>query len=321
MRIAVVGAGLSGLVAARALAERHHVTVFDKGRSVGGRLATRRIGDGMIDHGAQFFTVRGAELQSQVDNWLDRGIARIWNHGFPGREDGFPRYIGTKGMNSLAKDIAVGLDYRTNHFVFAVRESADRSEGHWEVVIDDGSVQKTDAVILTCPGRQSWALLAPADLGLPSELFESDFKRTLALLVTLDRPSLVPQPGGLQFDPDDPDVAFGFIADCQHKGVSPIPAVVFHASAPWSVEHWDDGLPSIQSAMLERAAPWLGDATITEAQVKKWRFAGPSGIWPERCFHDAERQLVLAGDAFAGPKFEGAYNSGLAAAAAIDPAA
>jgi renalase len=315
----VVGAGLSGLVAARALAARHDVTVFDKGRSVGGRLATRRIGDGAVDHGAQFFTVRGVELQNQVDDWLDRSIATVWNHGFPGREDGFPRYIGTKGMNSLAKDIAAGLDCRTNQFVFAVREAADRSERHWEVVIDDGSVEAVDAVVLTCPGRQSWALLAPAVRDLPSALFESDFKRTLALLVTLDRPSLVPAPGGLQFDPDDPEVAFGFIADNQLKGVSPVPAVVFHASAPWSVEHWNDELDSIRVAMLKRAEPWLGNAAVTEAQVKKWRFAGPTGIWPERCFHDADRRLVLAGDAFAGPKFEGAFNSGLAAAAALDP--
>lgn len=59
MRIVIVGAGLSGLVAARSLAASgHDVSVLDKGRGVGGRLATRRIGDAVLDHGAQFFTVR-----------------------------------------------------------------------------------------------------------------------------------------------------------------------------------------------------------------------------------------------------------------------
>ena len=56
----VVGAGISGLLAAQELtAAGWRVVVLDKGRGVGGRMATRRVGDGTFDHGAQFFTVRG----------------------------------------------------------------------------------------------------------------------------------------------------------------------------------------------------------------------------------------------------------------------
>ena len=40
----------------------HEVIVVDKGRGVGGRMATRRVpslsGEATFDHGAQFFTVR-----------------------------------------------------------------------------------------------------------------------------------------------------------------------------------------------------------------------------------------------------------------------
>ncbi len=89
MRVVVVGAGLSGLVAARRLADDHEVVVLDKGRSVGGRLATRRIGDAVLDHGAQFFTVRGEALRAHTDDWLARGVARVWCHGF-GDGDGYP---------------------------------------------------------------------------------------------------------------------------------------------------------------------------------------------------------------------------------------
>ncbi|MEZ5225442.1 MAG: FAD-dependent oxidoreductase [Acidimicrobiales bacterium] len=43
----IIGAGLAGLVAARRLSESgRRVIVVDKGRSVGGRLATRRLGSG-----------------------------------------------------------------------------------------------------------------------------------------------------------------------------------------------------------------------------------------------------------------------------------
>jgi predicted NAD/FAD-dependent oxidoreductase len=313
MRVAVVGAGLAGLVAARSLATEHDVIVFDKGRSVGGRLATRRIGDATLDHGAQFFTVRGDALQAQVDDWLARDVVRVWCHGFAGRGDGFPRYVGAAGMNSLAKDLAADLDCRTGHMVFSTRPTEDA----WEIVIDDGRIIGADAVVLTCPVQQSWALLAQAELDLPEELFRSAYHRTIGLLTVLDGPSAVPEPGGVQFDPDDPTSPFGFIGDNHAKGISVVPAVTFHATQPWSDDHWDDDPDAMRELLLERAAPWIGTAGVAAAQVKKWRFAGPVEPWPDPCWVESEHQAVLAGDLFAGPKVEGAYNSGLAAAAAI----
>ncbi len=313
MRVVVIGAGLSGLVAARSLAGEHQVTVLDKGRSVGGRLATRRIGGATLDHGAQFFTVRGAQLQEQADDWLDRGVARVWCNGFAGAEDGYPRWCGSAGMNALAKDLAGGLDCRLGQMVFMVRQTEDG----WNVVIDDGTALAADAVVLTCPVPQSWALLAQAELAIPEELFRRAYHRTVALLTVLDRPSAVPDPGGLQFDSSDHASPFGFVADNQAKGISSLPAVTLHATQPWSSEHWDVDLDELQRQLLERARPWLGNAEVLAAQVKKWRFAGPLEPWPEACWVDAERQVVLAGDLFAGPKFEGAFNSGLAAAAAV----
>ena len=65
-RVAVIGAGLSGL-AARELSESSEVTVFEKSRGYGGRMATRYGGDFEFDHGAQFFTARSAEFQEFLE--------------------------------------------------------------------------------------------------------------------------------------------------------------------------------------------------------------------------------------------------------------
>ncbi len=58
MRIAVIGAGLSGLACATALQEAgHRVAIFEKSVGVGGRMSTRRVdtvlGGTTFDHGAQ----------------------------------------------------------------------------------------------------------------------------------------------------------------------------------------------------------------------------------------------------------------------------
>jgi predicted NAD/FAD-dependent oxidoreductase len=312
MRVVVVGAGLAGLVAARDLAVDHDVTVLDKGRSVGGRLATRRIGDAVLDHGAQFFTVRrGGDFRSQVDEWLDRRVARIWCHGFDGDGDGYPRYCGATGMTALAKDLARGLDVRCATMVFTIRPGADA----WHVIADDATMVVADVVVLTCPVPQSWALLMESGVDLPAALTQLEYERTIGLLAVLDRPSTVPAPGGVQLDPHDAGAPFAFIADNQRKGISPVPALTCHATVPFSHDRWDDPIDEISRELLDRARSWTGEARVVASQVKKWRFATPTEPWPDTCC-PLPGGIVLAGDAFAGPKVEGAFVSGRAAAAA-----
>jgi renalase len=308
-RVVVVGAGLAGLVAGRQLTEAGvAVVLVDKGRSPGGRLATRRIGAATLDHGAQFFTVRTPAFQRRVDDWVERGLVDVWTHGFPS-DDGHPRYVATAGMNSLAKDLAVGLDVRCSTMVFSIRPSAS---GHhrWHVVIDDATVHEADAVIVTTPLPQAFALLVDSGVDLDEALVRTEYDRTIALLATLDANAAIPVPGGLQA----PRPELAFVADNVAKGVSALPAITVHASASWSEEHWDDDVDHLTSALTELVRPWLGDSSIVEAQLKKWRFATPRAPWPDPCWIAGGGTIVLAGDAFNGPRVEAAHNSGLAAA-------
>ena len=120
MRVAIVGAGLAGLMAGGTLAEAgHEVVLLDKGRSPGGRLATRRIGAATLDHGAQFFTVRSEAFAARVDRWEADGLVRVWCRGFE-VDDGHPRYAVRGGMNALAKHLATGLDVRCSTLAFAL---------------------------------------------------------------------------------------------------------------------------------------------------------------------------------------------------------
>lgn len=313
-RVAVVGAGLAGLAAGGALvAAGHDVVLLDKGRSPGGRLATRRIGDATVDHGAQFFTVRTPELRALVDGWLADGLVVEWSRGFTDPPDGYPRYAVRGGMNALAKRLATGLDVRCDSLVFALRPGSGARP--FDVVLDDATFVDADAVVSTAPVPQSLAVCITAGVELPDDLRSLDYDRTLALLAVLDRDPAVPEPGAVQ----DGDPVFSMVVDNRRKGVSATPAVTLHANPEWSLAWWDRPHADTLDALQEAAARWLGGATVVERQLKRWRFATPKRTWPDPCWvaPSTPAPIVLAGDAFAGPRVEGALQSGWAAARAV----
>lgn len=309
MRVVVVGAGIAGLMAGQSLSNSgHDVVVVDKGRSPGGRIATRRIDDATLDHGAQFFTVRDSLFESHVSEWIASGVVTEWCRGFDTtaqNNDGYPRYRGVHGMTDIAKHLAQGLDVRCNTLAFSIARGATSK---WQLKIDDGSVLDADAIIVTCPLPQAYVLLVTADIELPESMLRTEYDRTICLLAVLNQSSAVTKPGGLQH----PDETFSFIADNTIKGISSAVALTMHANPQFSLEHWDTSTDDVQRLLLERAIPWIGDATVITSQIKKWRLATPLTIWPERYW--ANDMIVLAGDAFGGPKIEGAVLSGLSAA-------
>ena len=309
--VGIVGAGVSGLVAARGLAEAgHQVRVLDRGRSVGGRLATRRIGEARLDHGAQFFTIRTDEFASTIGGPLSDGTAYEWCRGF-GTEDGHPRYAVRDGMNRLAKYLATDLDVTVDVEV----ESVASTPSGWELRYLGGSVT-ADALVLTAPIPQSLRLLTVGrttiDPQLRARLDAVTYHPTLAVLATLDRPPAVPAPGGVQLS----DGPFGFVADNQAKGISEAPAVTLHATHELSRQRWDDDPDTVLGDLLTEAQPWLGDAVVVEAHLKRWRYAQPADPAAEEIATTVVdgRPLVFAGDAFAGARVEGAFRSGAAAA-------
>jgi renalase len=310
VRVVVVGSGVAGLTAARVLtAGGHAVLVVDKGRRPGGRLATAEFADGgRADHGAQFLTVRSPELAADLDGWLADGVVHEWCRGF-GADDGHPRYAGTGGMAVLAARLAAGLDVRQSTRVAAVEPGDDGWVVRWPAGHGTPADSVTaDAVVLTCPVPQSAALLGGA-----ADVPVVDYDPTLSLVIALDGPPVVPVPGGVRLA-DDP--VWSWVADNRAKGTSPVPTVTLHTTVAVATARWDEDSVALTADLVAAAGPWLGGARVVGARLHRWRYATPVRPWPARCLEVAPGAYV-AGDAFGGPRVEGAYLSGRAVAAAV----
>lgn len=74
--VAIIGAGISGLALANKIGHIANVTIFEKSRGFGGRVATRRVDDFSFDHGAQFFKVRDPDFKEYIKPMIEEGIDR-----------------------------------------------------------------------------------------------------------------------------------------------------------------------------------------------------------------------------------------------------
>jgi predicted NAD/FAD-dependent oxidoreductase len=307
---------LAGLVAGSELGAHGHQVLMVEGQPrVGGRLATVAVGEGRVDTGAQFFTVRSPEFGALASRWLTGNVAYEWCRGFGERPDGYPRYAGRTGMVALADSVAADaigarVDLRCGAAVSAVRPA-----GHgWDLVLSDGNTVAAAAVVLTPPVPLALSLV---DASLVDEmLYDVAYEPTLAVGVLLDHAPAIPAPGGVQLS----DGPFSFVADNQAKGISPRPAVTLHATGELSRRLWDASDAVALPTLIDEGRPWLGrDATVVDACLVRWPYARPTVLYPLPCrVVDGDRApLVFAGDAFEQARVEGAALSGLAAAAAV----
>jgi len=318
----VVGAGIAGLLAAhRLIAAGLRVVVIERGVVPGGRLATARIGRGLADTGAQFFTARSAEFQQLVAHWLHRGIVFEWSRGWSdgslvgASPDGYPRFAARGGFAELARHLSGGLPVYTGTSITSV----SIEKGKWWSVGTGGLALSAAALLLTPPVPQSLALLGGVMLPeAEREILEAiRYGPCLCGLFVVEGGSHLPPPGALQ----RPNAPVAWIADNRQKGISPETRVLtVHAGPIASATRWEQEEASVLSWMWAELKPWLDVEAVPRAtRLIRWPAAIPLQVHPLPYVSNETlaAPLLFAGDAFAGPRVEGAALSGLAAADAL----
>ena len=304
---------MAGLACAGALhAMGAVVTVFDKGRRAGGRLATRRVEGMQFDHGAAYAAARGPVFQAVLDAMGTAGDAAPWGAAGPGR------WAGTPGMSALARHMegrGVGTLHTMRHVAHLHRstegwlvrhlDAASTKPGH---VTDQGGevAGPFDAVLLAMPAPQAAALLHAVPHPFAAEAERAGLAPCWALMLAFPEPTAAP-------DLPVPHGALAWIArDSSRPGRAPAPECwVAHASADWSRTHLEDAPEAVRDVLLRDFAATTGlHGAPAYAAVQRWRYAladaplGVAALW------DADAGLGVCGDWCLGARVEAAYDSG-----------
>lgn len=310
----IIGAGLSGLTAAHELIKNNwEVIVLDKGRGVGGRMATRRAGEARFDHGTQYFPTKTPDFQLFTQNIIQKNIAREWNLPESDKTFSHPRVIGINGMNSIPKFLAEGLNIKTNEKVISISETANG----WKVSTEAGNFYEADALICTAPTPQSIELLQKSETALADieSLQSIHYQPCIAVMASLKTKTNIPSPGGMSLEGGN----ISWVADNFQKGISPVFSATIHANPAFSLTHFDDDLIQIGQQLLSESTDLIAADSVESYQVHRWRYSLASERYPESFLasKSTKSPLIFAGDGFGIGNIEGAFISGKSAAQSL----
>jgi len=306
----IIGAGMAGLTAARHLVQHGHtVTLLDKGRGVGGRMATRRMTDtdppARADHGLPYVTPQTPEFQALLDQLVDEGVMTRWLRSDAANNTTAAGYAGVDGMNAVAKHLADGLTIHTGE---AVVRMGTRVAG-WQVETESGNLYRVDNLLITMPAPQALSLLKRSGLTLSDTdqnvLQQVSYQPCIAVLASLNQTTQIPAPGVL-IPTDGTAQPTGFdgwtmLIDNGQKGIPGPPTATILLNAEDSQTYFDDDLTAVGQRVLTGLSHWIPAGSVELVQVHRWRFSLPAtqvNNWYLKA--DTPFPLLFGGDGFSG---------------------
>ncbi len=316
-RIAVVGAGLAGLVVAKTLAREYDVTVFEKSRGVGGRIATRYAGKFEFDHGAQFFTVKSAAFREFLEPLIEQQVVVNWPARFAELEfervtatrqwdDRYPHYVGAPRMNALGQSLALDLDVRLTTAVSELRQHGDG----WRLVGDgQRDLGAFDWVVSTAPAPQT-ATLLPHFSRLRVRCDAATMRSCFALMLGFDAQVNLPFDAALV---RAADISWISVNSSKPGRAAPC-CLVVHSTNAWADAHLDDDADSVARHLLSECSAVTGIDVEAAAHCRlhRWRFANIDSQSGPDHFIDADSRIAACGDWFVRGRIEAAFTSATA---------
>ncbi len=332
MVIGIIGAGIAGLTAGRLLAKAgHEVTILEKSRGFGGRMATRYAGDEQnvkMDHGVPFFTARSSEFQSFSAELLEKGLIRIWgkNFSFYDGEKLIERnpnptelttFSAVDGMNSIGKYLSRWVDVKTGANVGGLTHIGEnrRKKRAWMVNLSSRDTFEADAIIIATPAPQAYGILntttdETATLKMVSEIDEISYRPSFSLMLGYGDAEI---PGWEGIVCKNSPIRFISNEGSKRNNGQPCSLVV-HSTDEFAGKHRHSDEETVKKALLSELSGIAGSWASTPewSQLHFWKYSQPVKSL-DRPFFDLEVEdtpLALAGDYFDGKDIDAAYRSG-----------
>lgn len=332
-RVAVIGAGMAGASCAAGLrAAGLQVSLFDKSRGVGGRMATRRVPDAGLafDHGCTHFGARQPRFKAMLARAQAAGVVLPWQpqvwSALP-RSQPLTMWLPQQDMPALCRHILGDAPVHLQHTV----QRLQRSARGWLLHTAEGAqAGPFDHVVLAMPPAQAGQLLAGVHDGWAETLRSWPMQPCWTLMAAaadVDGPwdAIAPDRGPLAW----------VVRNDRKPGRSAVPGQavwVAQATATWSAEHLEARPEAVTRTLTQALASLLpgGRAVrrapgfFTHAAVHRWRYAAPvraasaapagsgaaAGASPE-CWWDTGLGLGVCGDFLgSGGGVEAAWRSG-----------
>ncbi|MEM8651377.1 MAG: NAD(P)-binding protein [Pseudomonadota bacterium] len=310
--IAVIGAGLSGLVFARKVNTDAKVVIFEKSRGFGGRMATRRAEPLEFDHGAQFFTAKGDYFQDFLKPYMVTGVVKTWNanvvHLNNGavstRDSEHPLLVASPRMNSLARELGDGLSVKTTTHI----NSLLKRNNQWFLTDKEGVEHGPfDWVVTSAPAAQSAELL-PDSFAHHGELSKVKMAANFTLMIGLDEAPDLGFDGA--FVENSP---IGWIAVNSTKPDRPHhPTLLVQSTNTWADEHVNEDKCIVEETLLRTASELVGlDLTkVPHKNLHRWLYASTPVAGEKPYLIDEQNCLAAIGDWCIRGRVEAAFESG-----------
>lgn len=325
-KIAIIGGGMTGVALAMLLQDIAKVTLLEKSRGLGGRMAHRRADPLAFDHGAAYLTIRDEDFAERLAPYKASGLLQPWprhpvslsaHHQPIARAQRGDSFAVAGAGNALIKTLAAEHCHKVDfHFEATVKALSHQGNDGWKLTTDQDHSVYADWIVSTVPAPQTAALM-PDTVRFADDLGRAQMQACFTMMLGFDH--IIPMDWDAGWGASDDPI--GFVADNRQKpdrGLNQT-ALTIHAGNAWSDLHFDKDPEDIQQQMKHRLWEVTGidAAKATHSAWHRWRYANASLPSGQSCLVDQENSLAAAGDWCLGGRVENAFLSASALARRI----